>query len=417
MISITNSSVTISDNVYSLQNIYDYAINNNYKQVQKLGNNYLITNNLIIKSGAIEDINISLTVEGELLQIHKNAHLKLGKVRGDLSTHSGCRLSAPNIKTAYGFGCTDKSDSGNLFLYGCIVDIWGFWGFFNSDNTHVEIIDCQVNGFGRIEGSQSILKNINFKASHGQYGILSPKGQLKINENLSVFDSVQVKSNRCAIYYNPQYANNLTITGGIYAGYDDLAYIESTSGGDQLRFIDSDIRDGYSLNRESNNADMFHDFTFAPTIRDCDGNPISSARVVINDNTGTEVFSGLSDPDGNTSTILNYYTQDRNGVESYKTPHTITVSKDKITSTYILNIDKPRKNFPIFLVESTSSTSSTGTGCSCDDQLKQLNDMEDRLNTKLNLMESGIRQVISNVADEVNENETYFKESGFTIML
>lgn len=416
MINITYSAITITDDVHSLQDIYDYAIAHNNTQIKKLGDSYLITTDLIIQSGAIEDVNISLTVEGNLLQIHKDAYLKLGEVRGDLSTYNGCKLSAPNIENAYGFGCTNKADSGNLFLYGCVINIWGFWGFFNSDNTHVEIIDCQINGFGRIEGSQSILKNINFKASHGQYGVLSPKGQLKINENLSVFETIPNNGNNCAVYHNPQYANNLTIVGGIYSGYGDLAYVESTSGGDQLRFVDSDIRNGYSLNRESNNVDLFHDFTFAPTIRDVDGNFLSGVRVIISDNTGTEVFSGLSNPTGDIITALNYYTQGRNGEESYKTPHTVKILKDDIIATYILNMDKPRINFPLFLVESTENV--TGEiGCSCKDQLIQLNNMETRLNTKMNLMESGIRQVISNVVDEVNENETYFKESGFTIML
>ena len=416
-ISISSTEVKITDNIYNLQDIYDYADDHNKTQyVKKLGNHYEITVDVRIESGAIEDSNITLTVLGELFQIHKNAHLKLGKVREDLSTYDGCYFNMPNVKNGYGFGHTTKSNSGNLYLYGSNIDIWGFWGFFNDDNTKVEVIDCQVNGFGRIEGTSSILKNINFKQSHGMYGILSPKGQLDINENLSVLECLPHNGNNCGVYHNPQYANNLIITGGIYDGYDDLAYIESTSGGDQLRFIDSEIRNGYSMNRESNNVDFFHDFTFNPTIRDNSGNFLSGVRCIINDVNNNEVFNNLSSPTGEISTTLNYYFQDRDGNETYNTPHTIIISKDDIVSTYEITMNKPLTNFPLYLVEAGSSS---GEGDSCDcSNIQTINDnFEARINTKLNLMESGIRQLIGNVVDEVNENETYFKESGFTIMM
>lgn len=419
-INISYSEITIKNNIYSFQDIYDYAVsNNNTQYIQKNNNSYVITNDLIIESGGVEDELVSVTILGDLIQIHKGSFLKIGQVRDDLSTYNGGFLSAPNIKNAYGFGNTTKSNSGNLFLYGSVIDIYGFWGFFNSDSNnpnHVEVIDCQVNGFGRIEGSQSILKNINFFKSHGTYGILSPKGTIKTLENLSTLDSLSDNGNKVSVYHNPLYANNLTIVGGIYDGYDKLAYIESTSGGDTLRFIDSDIRAGYDLERESDNVDLYHDFTFNPTIVDTNNNPLAGARVVINDNSNTEVFNDVSTPQGIIDTTLTYVFGHRSGSLSYKTPHTVTISKDNLSVKYTVNMNRSRKNFSMYLVEGVSDSGTSG-GCDCSAIQTKFDGLEARLNTKLSVMESGIRQVIGTVIEEVNENETYFKESGFTIMM
>lgn len=419
-ISINSSQVKITSDNYSLSDIYDYAVQNNKTNyVKKLGDCYVIETDLIVESGSITDTNISLTVNGNLFQIYKGAFVKFGEVRTDLSTLNGCYISCPNIKNAYGFGSTNKSNSGNLFLYGSVVNIYGFWGFFNSDTTnpnHVEVIDCQVDGFGRIEGSNSILKNINFKKSHGRYGILSPKGTIKELSNLSVYDSKPDGVFKCSVYHNPTYANDLTILGGIYAGYDKLAYIEDTTGGDTLRFIDSEIRDGYNIERETNNVDLLIDFTFAPIIRDNTGNFISGARVKITDANNVVVFNNLTDPQGKVSTTLNYMKQDRNEVTTYSTPHTIEVSKDDVISSYSLFMDKTIIDFPMYL-QGQGTGSGTGDGCDCTNIQNISDNFEARLNTKINLMESGIRQLIGNVVDEVNENETYFKETGFTIMM
>lgn len=416
---ISSTSVKITQDNYSLSDIYDFAEQNNKTQyVKKLGPNYLITTDLIVESGSITDSNISLTIEGELFQIYKNAFVKFGEVRSDLSTFNGCYINCSNIKTAYGFGCINKNNSGNLFLYGSIVDIYGFWSFFNSDidnPNHVEIIDCQVDGFGRISGSNSILKNINFKKSHGRYGILSPKGIIKELSDLKVYDSEPDGNFKCSVYHNPAYSNNLTMIGGIYAGYNKLAYIEDTSGGDTLRFIDSEIRDGYNIERETNNVDLLVDFTFNPIIRDNTGNFISNVRVKIIDANDVIVFNDLSDPNGKISTILNYMKQDRNDVTTYSTPHTIELSKDDITSNYSLFIDKTLKDFPLYLQGQGQGQSTDSCNCS---NIQNISDnFEARLNTKMNLMESGIKQLIGSVIDEVNENETYFNETGFTIMM
>jgi len=415
-ISITASAVNITTQDYSLDDIYQYAVSNNLTAyIKKLGSSYEIKGDLIIKSGgSITDSNISLTILGDLIQIHKGCSLTLGEKRADNTTLNGCILSAPNIKLVYGFGCVTYTDSGDLFLYGSIVNVFGFWGFFEGNN-HVEIIDCQVDGFGRISGKDSILKNINFKKSHGQYGILSPKGELKIMENLSVGDSFDTGSFKCSVYHNPKYANDLTILGGRYAGYSKLAYIESEYGGDKLIFINSEIVDGYELYREASNVDFYHKFTFSPIIKTSDA-VADGVKVVIKDSTNKVVFDSLTDPNGRIKEDITYYFQDRNGAASYKTPHTVTLSKDNITIDYEIKIDHKMVDFPLYLID-VSPTVSGNSDCSISDIQTINNDFENRLTTKLNLMESGIRQILGNVIDEVNQNETYFKETGFSIMM
>lgn len=418
-ITIDNTEIRITTNTYSIEDIYNYVqTTNKASHMKKLGNAYEIKNDLRIESGSIADSNISLTILGDKFQIHKSASFTLGLRRDDLSTYEGGYLSIPNVLNAYGFGNTNKSNSGNLFLYGSVIDIYGFWGFFNSDTNgnvnHVEVIDCQVNGFGRIEGPDSILKNINFRKSHGKFGILSPKGTIDILENLSSLESQADDLNNVSIYHNPTFAGNLTILGGIYDGYQDLAYTEDTAGTWELKFIDSDIRNGYNIKRESNNVNLTHDYTFSPIIYDVLGNAKSGVRVIIKDINNLEVFNNVTNPQGKIDTFLNYFTLNKDNTSYYSTPHTIQIIKDDIDIIYTININKPLINNPLFLVASGGvSTGSNG----CADSQDMLNTLESRLNTKLNLMESGIRQLISNVVDEVNENETYFKETGFTVMM
>jgi len=418
---ITSSSVTVTGSIVTFEDIYQQAVSNNLPYVKKLGNSYELSGDLYIQGNAgIKDINVNVTVLGTLIQIEKGSFLQIGEKRTDLSTYDGGSLYAPSIKVAYGFGNTNKNNSGNLFMYNSIIDVYGFWGFFNSDTTgnvnHVELIDCFINGFGRIEGQNSILKNLKFKQSHGQYGILSPKGQLYIMENLSV-GAVKTESGfNCSVYHNPQYANDLTILGGIYSGYNDLAYIESNPGGTKLTFINSTISNGYQCVREANNVDLFHKFTFSPIVKDLNGALVDACNIVITDSSGTIVYNGTTNPSGTISEDVVYYTQDRNGNGSYKTPHTVTLSKGTVSIDYEIKIDHKLTNFPLYLTDVSPVSGSTSSLTLAD--VQSVNSaFEDRLDTKLNLMESGIRQILGNVIDEVNQNETYFKETGFSIMM
>ena len=412
-ISFSSTEIKITNDTYTFDQIYQEAVDKNKTQyIKNLGSSYLIKNDLCVESGGIEDENVEVTVLGDLIQIYKGAFLKLGKKRSNGSTYGSCVLKAPNIKVAYGFGHTSISKSGNLFLYNSIIDIFGFWGFFEGNN-HVEVIDCQVNGFGRISGSNSILKNIIFKQSHGKYGILSPKGNLRLMMNLSVFESKTEGSNKCAIYHNPEFANNLTIIGGIYDGYNKLAYIESNNGGDTLTFIDSDIRGNYNFERETNNVNVFIKYTFNPVCRSMDGSRLSGVRIVARDKNGDVAFDATSDQYGMINEKITYFKSDKDNNEETLSPYTMTITKDSININRTFQMDKPLLEFPLYIAADGESSSS------CDDAaiLARITEAQDKVMSKLTNLDSGLRQIIANVVEEVNENQTIIQETGFTITI
>jgi len=421
-ITINSSAITVDNYNVSFEDIYQYAVSNNKTQyISKLGSSYEIKNNLIlINNTTLTDINVFVTVLGDLIQIDKTSTLYLGEIRTNGSTLNGCTLNAPNIKLAYGFGNTTTSDSGNLFLYGSTVNIFGFWSFF-SGNNHVEIIDCFIDGFGRIEGSNSILKNIIFKRSHGKYGILSPKGALNTMENMSVYsaeayyDNYERATVTCSVYHNPSLAFDLDILYGSYDGYEQLAYIESNGNiRNKLTFKGSEIKNGYNLYRESNNVDVYHQYRFNPTITRDDGSPWSGVAISISDVNGVVVYNGVSDMLGVIDTWITYYEDIVATGTSIKTPHTITLTAGDKTSVNELYINKNYENFPYYFTSTT--TTSTGGGCT-GLEATIMAKLDDISNAQI-ATDNKIDNMSTATITEINENERIIKEtSSFSIII
>lgn len=400
-INITNSATTISGNNVnvSFEDIYQYALNNNKSSIiNKLGTSYLIKNDLIIKNGAtVHDTNKNITVEGDLLQISKGSRLHLGEKREDGSTLNGCTLNAPNLKFAYGFGNTKTTDSGDLLLYNSTINAYCFWGFFQGDNL-VELIDCFVDGFGRISGNESIIKNVLFKRSHGKYGSISTKGDVKLLENIrsldstAYYDSGEKANVKCAIYHNPKFAPDLTVYYGEFGGYDDVAYIEGRSGDYNLELRGTIVKNGYNLYRENNaNVDFYHSFKYKTKLLRLDGSPIANAKVIIKDVNNDVVFDGVFDQYGYIDTWIKYY-QDLNSkrVGEILTPHTIEVTYNDQVMTKKLYVDKNFDDIPLYF----EIGQTTGSG-NCEG----LEEMESRLMSAIANIESNVTTHIDNSID------------------
>jgi len=191
------------DGEYRLQDIVD-TINDNNIVSKVYDNIYVIKCNLQLGNGSdkvrLVCKNEILTVEGEMLQIYKGSTLQLGEIEGR-ATKNGCTLNIPNVKRAYGFGCVEKDKSGNLEAYESIINAWGFWGFFEGSNI-VKLIDCIIDGYGRISGINSILWDNLFKRSHGKYGTISTKGDIYINSGNRVHaveENVQYIATLCIV--------------------------------------------------------------------------------------------------------------------------------------------------------------------------------------------------------------------------
>jgi len=367
-ISITYSAITVDNVVVTFEDIYQYAVTNNQTNyISKLGNSYLITNDLIITNNAtVFDTNKFITINGDLLQIHKGSSLSLGTKRVDGSTLDGCTLNMPSVKLAYGFGCTNTTDSGDFFAYGSTINIFGFWGFFSGAN-HVEVIDCFVDGFGRIEGVNSILKNIIFKKSHGRFGVLSPKGTINTLEKLYSYDSTvyydAATSNNvsCALYHNPGYAPDLDIYYGEYNGYNELAYIEPTSVKHTLRLRGSIVNNGYTIHRVNANVDFYHQYRFNPMVLKTDSSTAVGVSVIVSDVDGVEVFNSTTDQTGNVDGWITYYEDIVGSTPRIKTPHTITMTDGTITNSEKIYMDKNYEMFPLYFIDTTATTTTGGT--------------------------------------------------------
>lgn len=430
-ISISSSSITIDNTTVTFDDIYQYAVSNNATQyINKLGSSYEIkVDLLLINNATLSDVNVFVNVLGDLIQIDKTSTLSLGELRPNGSTLNGCTLNAPNIKLAYGFGNTTTTNSGNLFLYGSTVNIYGFWGFFSGDN-HVEVIDCFIDGFGRIEGSDSILKNIIFKRAHGKYGILSPKGTLKTMENLSVYeseafyDSYEKETVTCAVYCNPILAGDLEILYGSYDGYAELAYLESVTDGTRstLTFKGSEIKNGYALYRESNNVDLYHQFRFNPIITKADGSAAVGISITIEDKNGNVVCNTTSDQSGMINEWVTYYEDVVSTGIDIKTPHKITMTDGTITSINTLYFNKNYEMFPYYFID-TPIGSGSGGDIDYDQIQTMLNTLKDdmclcvgEVKDVVENSSENINQVLLTLGEEVNENQTIIEGKSGTKM-
>lgn len=427
MITISATDVIVDGQTATFEDIYQYAVTNNKTQyVNKLGNSYLIKTNLRLKNNAtVQDTNKTILIEGQYIEIIFGSTLKLGTKRFDGSTCDGCSLSAPNILLNYGFGCTTVGNSGNLLLYNSTINIWGFWSFFKGDNL-VEIIDCFIDGFGRVSGPNSILRNIIFKRSHGIYGCLSPKGVLKEMSNMSSYDSLESyhsawKTNfKCSLYHNPEFAPNLDIYYGTYGGYDKLLYVEDTPGKWTTTLYGSKVLGNYNIFRETTgNHSFYHKYRFKPKIQNPDGSTVVGATVEITNNKNIIEFTGTTDINGYIDCWLTYFRNIVNvNVDEIVTPHSIKITKDNKVITTSLYVNKNMEDFPLFLLNPTNNSTTIDY-----DRIQNMIDNSqqvacDCVGNKLSAVEAKLSTIIVSMGDKVVETQTIIKSNNdVTIIL
>mgnify|MGYP007066213925 CR=1 FL=1 len=416
--SITSSSsaITIVDGDYTFEDIYQASINAGNQYCKKLGTSYLISIDVLVGDGTqnttLSGENISITIEGDLFQIRKNAELRLGtKDPITEGTTAGCYLSCPNIKLAYGFGSTSvvsgATQSGNIFLYDSFIDIYGFWAFFSGPNQHCEVIDCLVNGFGRIEGDNSILQNITTQASHGRYGVLATKGTIARYENVSSKKVNEYTGRECSVYFNSDFVLGMRVIGGTYDGYNEgLCYLEpakgSTTEENTITFVDSDIRNGYGGYFYDANTRLKIVNTFNPVFKNAIGSPLAYTSVNIVNNEGTELFNGTSDVNGEISVEIPRHFASKTFTEDYLY-FDVTTTSGEITVTRRYETGMSYFGCPFFVVQ--EGASSGGDGCSCGDIQAQITAMQNAIMTKIederNTVTNNLTNIINDSKDEI----------------
>lgn len=341
--------IEIYQDTYTFNDVYTQI--NDKTIIDRVGSAYEIYKDIrIMENAKIVDENVSVIIYGEFFRIDKGSELRLGQMDANGRTSAGCYLKMPNPKIAYGFGCNElidnKTQSGNLYLYGSVVDIFCFWGFFSGEEQHVEVIDCNINAFGRVEGPETILRNINFTESHPRYGCLSPKGTIKVLENLS-----SKKSTDCSVYLNPNFVDDMRVVGGTYTGYERLIYSENNPKDERiyLNFIDTEIIGNYEGKWGTlTGMRMFN--TFNPMIIDPEGDIIVGADVVVKNANGLIVAEEVTDEFGEIYVeLLNKEFSDVNIEGTFYNPFTVTATYGDITVQRRFNIDKAFKGLPLTL--------------------------------------------------------------------
>ena len=402
-ITFNSQAITVVNGDYTFEDIYLASLSAGNTYCRKLGGSYLISTDLLlgdeITPTTLTAENISVTIEGDLFQVKEGAVLTLGTIDNLGSTGNGVFLSCPNIKNGYGFGSDNRIGSivksGNLFAYASTLDIYGFWGFFSGPAQHCEIINCNINGFGRIEGPNSIIRNITTTASNGRFGVLAPKGTIAEYSGVKSLKSKAYSGHTCSVYFNPEYAPSMRVTGGEFDGYTEgLVYSEPWSGTAEagtITFIDSIIKNGYGGYYGDNNTTIVIAYTFEPTFIDSNNNIMTDVSVTIVDNNGTEVFSGLSAA-GKIKAELISHTENNFSFEDY-VYFDVTAEANGLSITRRFRTNTTYIDFPFFVIEEGSSTGD----CCLDD-----------IQTKLDTMQAAVFQKIE---DEAGTTITHIDNS------
>ena len=303
------------------------------------------------KKSSLKDKNVYVIIQGGKFQVEKGCEFHLGEMIDGVASNGGF-LQMPDPDLAYGFGedtvLNDRTQSGNVYLYNSVIKIPCFWGFFAGADQRVEVIDCLVNGFGRVEGDESIVRDVTFETANQKYGVLSPKGQLKEYSGINVRQSPG-----SAMYFNPELADDMDVRGGKFENYRSLVYCEPlTHGRKRIRFIDSEILGGRSI-IFGRNTTFEEAYTFSPRFLDSSGEPFKSVLVTVKDAKGDMVFVGETDIYGGISSELVVYSQqDDEDQPTLHTPHTVTLALDDGDAEATVSIDAPFTT-PMVILEKT----------------------------------------------------------------
>lgn len=302
---------------------------------------FLISSNVIIKNGSyVKDKNISLTVLGLKFIIDKTSSFQLGTLTDLDTTIDGCYFSMPNIPELvgrdYAFGGGDYLNSGNLYLYGCRINVWSFWGFFRGDDQEVHILDCVIRGYGRISGLTSRIRNLTFEEAHRSHGIIGYTGVIQEYD-----DVIVQKSTGVAFYFNHTLSSNPLIIKNIeFNNYQNLLYCSDRADEDKIiQFLDSQINGNYNQIHNITNNIIQIAYTFNPIFVNYLHIPYVNTQIDIIDELGNNIFSGLTDENGKINISLIVKTIEDN-IETYSsTIFNIRLTKNDLFVDYIYKHD------------------------------------------------------------------------------
>lgn len=416
-IDITTDTITIDNEILNFEDIYQYSKSINSNMVQKLSNTYLIAGNLILQNNTyLSDTDVSVTITGQLLQIKKTATLQLGKYIAGRGRR-GCILNAPYILKEYGFGSIIPEESGNLLAYESLINIYGYWSFFSGDN-HVELIDCIIDGYGKISGINSIIRDTTFKRAHGKYGTIIYIGNIKEYINITIdtvepyIENEDISFSNILTIDKDSTSESLDIYYGEYSGYSNLLQILDTLYSYDINLYGTKVNDGYNISRtDINKNNFYHRFKFNPRFQDENGMILPNIRVVIKNKLGEIEFDGTTDVNGYIDTWLTYY-RDLAGPSEGEviTPHKVEIILSNYTLTSVIYINRNMEKFPVLLYNGDNLSTSDNvliTQIVNDAQVNILTDVK----IELDNINSSLRQVMLGIGSDIREIPTVINKS------
>lgn len=184
-INVVNNTIILDNEDTDINQLHQHFIRNNSKLINKSDKKYTIDCNIILQNKSkLHCENTNIVCLGTMFRITGDSTLQLGKLVDDI-TSDGCTLFLPNVRDKYAFGSELKCNGANLLAYDSHIVANCHWGFESSNNI-VKLIDCVVEGYGNINGIESVIRNITIENFNTRQGIFNTIGLVSEYNNVHI---------------------------------------------------------------------------------------------------------------------------------------------------------------------------------------------------------------------------------------
>jgi hypothetical protein len=227
--------------------------------------------------------------------------LRFGDIDQYGNVYNGCHIvDAATAPSGFGAGSNGTFDP-DLHVYGGVLRFTGsgpFWRFHSDNAEIVRMIGVQVNGNmgGRLQGADSILKNLTV------YGMNSVNGPFNPKASFGKIDGINVSNSLQAFYHYWTDSMTLKVRGIRPDGTCQrlVRFANTTVSGQMLTMVDNDIAVLQSLPNLYNNANGTYSNTFRLS-QELDAQYVNVAgvavtdptRIVVRDNVPTTVYNDV----------------------------------------------------------------------------------------------------------------------------
>lgn len=370
-----------------------------------------IKGDIVIKGNTrITSYGAKVLFTGEHIHILDGARLIFGFKynRGNrIVTSHTCNVKAPNAKT---FG-SPTGHAGELIMYGGEIDIYCPWNF-NGPEARLELIRCNVSGYGTFNGKESLLDTVDFIKSSPKHGILIPTEKPPVFKRVNVLGvkSPTPSDGISNILVINRSNGDINWEGGDVDKYDNLIKVLDSTYNGNINLLGCKVKNGYKIESKTNHMNLYHKFKFNGTLFDTDGAVVPNKEITLLDTRLNETTRITTDDDGRFDEWVKHY-QDLAGASEgiFLGPYKITVD-DMV---YKLNINDNMVNIPLLLSKGETPT---------DKKLKEITQLLEELSSKVSISEGSVKDLIGTViialGDKINTTvDTIESKNGVSVTL